>query len=205
MEQFNRIYEKNEWGYGSGVGSLPLNNIEYIKFVQNFLVRNKITSVVDLGCGDWQFSRFIDWSGIDYTGFDIVENVVSSNQRAFARSNIRFRVFTSIEEVQEADLLLCKDVMQHLSNRTVQGYLRGLKTRFRYLLITNDEWPTAPNREIADGDWRPIRIDQPPFSESAPVVLTWTITWGGWKPTVKSTSLIIGARADGIAAPRESP
>ena len=26
---------------------------------------------VDVGCGDWQFSRLIDWSGIDRRGIDV--------------------------------------------------------------------------------------------------------------------------------------
>src|SRR5579871_398362 len=74
-QTFSKIYEANEWGYGSGVGSLPLNNVDYIKFLKLFIERNTIRSVVDFGCGDWQFSRFINWAGITYTGFDIVEDV----------------------------------------------------------------------------------------------------------------------------------
>jgi len=63
--------------------------------------------------------------------------------------------------------------------RAVRECLAAFKPKFSYLLITNDEWPTELNRDIADGGWRPIRIDQPPFSEIAPVILSWTVTWGG--------------------------
>ncbi len=192
MEEFSRIYERNDWGYGSGVGSLPLNNIDYIKFVQNFIARKRLTSVVDLGCGDWQFSRFIDWSGVQYVGIDVVDSVVQNNRSMFARPNIQFLLFETVEQIPEADLFLCKDVIQHLSNATVRHYLGVLKKRFKYLLLTNDEWPTELNRDISDGDWRPIRLDQPPFLEIAPVVLSCTLTCGGWKPTTKSTSLIVG-------------
>jgi SAM-dependent methyltransferase len=91
MEEFSKIYERNDWGYGSGVGSLPLNNIDYIKFVQSFITLNRLTSVVDFGCGDWQFSRFIDWSGAQYVGIDVVESVVQNNRRMFGRPNISAR------------------------------------------------------------------------------------------------------------------
>jgi hypothetical protein len=29
-------------------------------FFKNFLMNNKIKSVLDIGCGDWQLSRLID-------------------------------------------------------------------------------------------------------------------------------------------------
>jgi SAM-dependent methyltransferase len=192
MNSFEKIYQGNEWGYGSGVGSLPLNNIEYIKFLRMFLERNSIRSVVDFGCGDWQFSRFVGWDTVTYTGFDIVPSVVERNQTSFGRDNISFRVFNSETELLTADLLLCKDVFQHISNASIEKYLRAFKRRYRFLLITNDEWPAEHliNTDIDEGSWRPVRLDRQPFSEIAPVVLSWMIEWGGWKPTRKATSLI---------------
>jgi SAM-dependent methyltransferase len=195
---FRGIYRDNEWGYGSGVGSLPLNNVRYMEFVQGFMRRNAVSSVVDLGCGDWQFSQFIDWTGVDYTGLDVVPEVVERNRARFGREGVRFEVAPSLAHVGSGDLLLCKDVFQHLPNRTVVEYLDALKPRFRFLLITNDEGPGCPNlpdgssgSDIEAGGWRPIRLDLPPFNEMAPVVLWWSVTWGGWRPTEKATALIV--------------
>ncbi|SDE95345.1 hypothetical protein SAMN05216337_104041 [Bradyrhizobium brasilense] len=192
--RFTKLYSDNEWGYGSGVGSLPLNNIDYMKFLRTFIEANDIRSIVDFGCGDWQFSRFISWENVTYTGFDIVESVVAQNQSSFGRANVSFRVFETGTELPIADLLICKDVFQHLSNRSIQRYLPAFKEKHRFLLITNDDWPAENllNSEIEDGEWRPIRLDREPFSEIAPIVLSWTTEWGGWKPTRKTTSLILG-------------
>jgi len=192
--KFIEIYKANEWGYGSGVGSLPLNNIEYIKFLRMFIERNNVRSVVDFGCGDWQFSRFVGWDNVTYTGFDIVESVVVQNQSSFGRDNISFHVFKPETELPHADLMICKDVFQHLSVSSIRMYLRMFKARSRFLLITNDDWPAEhlTNMEIHDGEWRPIRLDREPFREIAPIVLSWTIEWGGWKPTRKATTLING-------------
>jgi len=191
---FSEIYKKNEWGYGSGVGSLPLNNIAYIKFLRTFLERNNIRSVVDFGCGDWQFSRFVEWGNETYRGYDIVESVVAQNETDFGRANISFRVFKSEAELPSAELVICKDVFQHISNRSIQRYLQVFKGLYRFLLITNDDWPAEHliNSEIDEGGWRPVRLDREPFSEIAPVVLSWMIEWGGWKPTRKATCLITG-------------
>jgi hypothetical protein len=48
------------------------------------------------------------------------------------------------------------------------------------------------NSDIRGGGWRPVRLDYPPFSERAPIVLCWMMTWGGWKPARKATCLING-------------
>jgi SAM-dependent methyltransferase len=193
-DRFREIYDKNEWGYGSGVGSLPLNNMEYIKFVKTFIERNAIQSVVDFGCGDWQFSRFMGWGGITYNGFDIVDEVIARNRKLFAGNAVSFHLFTPETDLPSADLIICKDVFQHLPNGKIQQYLDLFKTRGRFVLITNDDWPAENqiNAQIAEGGWRPVRLDRAPFSEIAPVVLSWMVEWGGWKPTRKSTSLIIG-------------
>ena len=196
--RFTEIYAEREWGYdyGSGVGSLPLNNIEYIKFIRTFVKTNHIKSVVDFGCGDWQFSRFIGWEGMTYTGFDIVEKVITNNQSMFSRDGISFQIFKPEMDLPHADLYLCKDVFQHLPNSLIQKYLCLFKARARFLLITNDEWPAdnLTNTDIEEGGWRPVRLDHDPFFEVAPVILSWVIEWGGWKPTRKTTCLILGER-----------
>lgn len=197
-DRFAEIYENNEWGYGSGVGSLPLNNIEYMKFLQTFLRSNAITSVVDLGCGDWQFSQFIDWGEATYLGLDVAESVIRSNQSRFARDNITFATFKSDDDVPDCDLVVCKDVFQLLPNETISRNLKLLKSRARFLLITNDAWPCEEltNTDVEPGGWRPVCLAREPFGEVAPVVLAWTVEWvlGGWNPTGKTTCLITGDR-----------
>src|SRR6266404_1740677 len=67
-EQFCRIYDQKLWGHGSGVGSSPENTVEYRTFLRQFMRCNHIRSVVGLGCGEWQFSRYVDWSGVTFVG-----------------------------------------------------------------------------------------------------------------------------------------
>ena len=192
-EKFSQIYERNEWGYGSGVGSLASNNISYMEFIQSFIGSHGVKSVVDFGCGDWQFSRLINWSDADYVGLDLVPHLIETNRKNFERSGVSFEIFRSLDDVPDADLLICKDVFQHLSNETIAKYLAIFKQRFRFLLITNDDQPdTLVNGEIEAGGWRPVRLDRPPFAERAPILLSWTVTEGGWIPTHKAACLING-------------
>jgi len=127
--KFSEIYDQNEWGYGSGVGSLPLNNVDYMRFIRMFIERNDVRSVVDFGCGDWQFSRFIDWTGVAYAGFDVVADVVARNQKLFARDKVSFSTFTPETNLPSADLIICKDVFQHLPNGSIRRYLDLFKAR----------------------------------------------------------------------------
>src|SRR5271165_5564077 len=77
---FQAIYREGAWGRGSGPGSKPSNTIEYRAFIE----ANGIQAVTDLGCGDWQFSYLIDWSGIEYLGLDLVPEVIAENSKYFS-------------------------------------------------------------------------------------------------------------------------
>ena len=77
---FSEIYDKNVWGEGSGASG-PIETRPYMEMLAAFLRNNEITSVVDVGCGDWKFSREMDWTGIRYRGFDVVESVIEANRQ----------------------------------------------------------------------------------------------------------------------------
>jgi SAM-dependent methyltransferase len=181
-EAFERIYREGLWakdaqGKGtSGYGSTLEFTKLYRVFLQDFLAAYQVRSVVDAGCGDWEFSQAIDWKGIGYLGVDIAPSVIAANQRRFGAANVRFAVADIVrDELPAADLLLVKDVLQHLSNADVALFLRQLP-RYRHVLIVNDVLPdslSAPAADIATGRYRPIDVTQPPFSVAGTKVLAW--------------------------------
>ena len=73
MSIFDKIYKYNLWVFGSGSGSIPINNKPYINFLNNFLINYNIKSIIDIGCGDWQISKNINWNNTKYLGIDIVK------------------------------------------------------------------------------------------------------------------------------------
>ncbi|MBI5582909.1 MAG: class I SAM-dependent methyltransferase [Deltaproteobacteria bacterium] len=166
QERFEEIYATGEWeGGGSGEGSQPVHTRGYVRFLQKFLKKNRIRSVLDFGCGDWQFSRFIDWSGLQYLGLDLVRPVVERNREAFGAPHIEFRVFEGdFSRLPAADLIIAKDVLQHWSHRSVKSFLSTL-LRYRYALITNCVNPggITPNEDIEDGSFRWLDIRLDPF------------------------------------------
>ena len=163
-EVFDKIYRLGIWGGGSGIGSNPNTAKGYMLYLQDFLKNNAIRSVVDVGCGDWQFSRFIDWGDVNYLGIDVVHSVIADNLRDFSQVNRQFICsdLTVETDVQPSgDLLLLKDVLQHLSNQNAAQLLK-LTSRFKFSLITNAYSPE--NTDCQNGDTRPLDIRQPPFN-----------------------------------------
>jgi SAM-dependent methyltransferase len=197
---FSDIYRNNVWGRGSGAGSMPEYAQPYVVMLQRFLHDYEIKSVVDLGCGDWQFSRLIDWTDVNYLGLDVVDTVIDANTELFATDSIGFQIATTGEPLPPADLVVCKDVLQHLPVAVVADHLVEFRHRYKHVLITNDVYPdSATNAEISPGSGRAIRPDFQPFSEECTLVLEWEIVAFGhhW---IKHTYYLSGA-----AGPRASP
>jgi SAM-dependent methyltransferase len=169
---FNSIYRTNAWGKGSGSGSTEENTRQYRIWLEAFMRHNRICSVTDVGCGDWQFSQHIDWQGVRYIGVD-VSSIVMENTQRYSRSGIEFKVLDATKTpLPEADLLIAKDVLQHWSNSDVQSFIPQL-TLFRYALITNGHCITQDprtNTDIPAGSWRPIDVSRPPFNLSGAYV-----------------------------------
>lgn len=168
---FTNIYDKNIWGCGSGVGSLPEATIHYREFLEKFLKENNIKSVVDFGCGDWQFSKLIDWSGIEYTGYDVVQSVIENNKANYQKENIRFKIFE--DTIKSADLILCKDVLQHLPVFLVQKYLKMFVEKGTRVIVTNDI-SGCPNQDIKLGSFSTIDPRLPPYNYDAELLFTYT-------------------------------
>lgn len=166
---FEDIYKKNNWLTGSGVGSLPKNTKGYRKFIEKFLIDHNINSVVDFGCGDWQFSKLIDWNNVKYIGYDIVRDLIKDNTEKFSNKNIKFKITPNdLNKLDSADLLITKDVLQHMTNDDVVDFIMKTKHKYKYLLIINGTNPAEKiNSDIKLGDYRPIDIRMKPFNVRA--------------------------------------
>jgi SAM-dependent methyltransferase len=182
QEAFQSIYAQKGWGVGpqggasSGAGSTMDFTRLYRVFLQDFLVAHGIRSVVDAGCGDWQFSRAIDWKGIDYLGIDIVPSLIEENRRRYGAANIRFEVADMVRDpLPPADLLIVKDVLQHLPDADISRVLAQLP-RYRHVLIVSGVDPrtlSAAHQDVAAGGFRPLDITQPPYSLPGAKLLAW--------------------------------
>src|SRR5262249_31747962 len=87
-------------GWGSGLGSSISSTVAYRYAVESFIRLNDIHSVLDLGCGDWQFSKLIPWDYYDnsYLGLDLSRVIVEKNVETFGTERRQFRVIREPSE-----------------------------------------------------------------------------------------------------------
>lgn len=200
---FSRIYENHVWqGQSlSGPGSDANRTVEFRLLLEQFLRSKKIRSVIDLGCGDWSYSRLIDWGGIKYIGIDVVESVIHNNQLRYASSSISFlRMDAAHQNIPEADLLIVKEVLQHLPNKDILSILAKAQS-YSFAIFVNDishhvrgtwkqlwRWqPICPiNTDIEPGGYRLLSLCEPPFSLNADRLLTYKNQYKGrcWEKEV---------------------
>jgi len=198
-DAFTHIYEKGVWGVNeqgngySGSGSTLANTERYRTFLSNFLKSKKIRSVVDAGCGDWTFSREIDWGTIKYTGIDVVGPVIERNRAQYATENIQFLHGNFIAEpLFAADLLICKEVLQHLTNVQVMQFIKKI-SKFKYCLLINDVNPatlTCKNSKTHTGGYRTLDLTKPPFNLKAKKVMHYPSVDGNGGTHMKQVLLI---------------
>ena len=140
---FDEVYRKNFWGGDglySGVGSEEINSREYEQLIVDYVTANGIQSIVDVGCGDFQVSqRILDRlpDSVTYRGLDVSHVVAQRNNRLFASDRISFAQSDAAkDELPPADLVLVREVLQHLSNRDILAILPKLR-RYPHALVTN--------------------------------------------------------------------
>jgi hypothetical protein len=187
---FTEVYGKDVWVLEKNHTPEQIQN--FVDFLQGFIDHNAIKTASEFGCGYFRYSGLIDWTGIRYDGYDVVEGIIKNDQQNKERENIKFHLLKDGMEIKGGDLLICKDVLQHLPNKDVIYYLGLFRRLYKILLITNDVVPDArTNEDIAYGDYRAIRLDQHPFNAQAAVLHEWRHALHG-VPTVKHTCLLFG-------------
>ncbi len=186
---FEQIYARNSWGgtngaFYSGPGSEDLPARIYADGIRRFIATHAITSVVDLGCGDFRVARQMLNDRIDYTGVDVVQPLIRQNQLRHGGPATRFVCLDITHDpLPPGELCLVREVFQHLSNAEILQVLPKL-AQYRYA-IYSDYQPAdecIPNRDIPHGPdtriWRDsaLYLDQAPFNMSIELLFDAPVT-----------------------------
>jgi SAM-dependent methyltransferase len=167
VKEFNKIYEENLWGdpeSRSGMGSTVVGTEALRPEVEALLLKYNIKSILDLGCGDNNWMRLVNLNGIEYTGADVVENLIKSNKEKYPDSNFVTLDATS-DPLPNVDLILCRDVLGHLSNENVHKVLNNIySSGSKYFLSTTLTGWDFNKTSAKDGGWRCINLLIKPFS-----------------------------------------
>ena len=177
-EMFSYVYLNQLWGqkpgqpFFSGNGSHAPETVDsYIEAVQKLLQSLKKPSVLDIGCGDFNIGSQLACSTKHYSACDIVEAVINDNQQRWPLKNVSFHCLDACkDDLPEADLVIVRQVFQHLGNRQIKTILDKLR-HYPYLLVTEHipEGTFTANRDKPAGPDSRLRfksgidIRQAPF------------------------------------------
>ncbi|OIQ30517.1 MAG: SAM-dependent methyltransferase [Bacteroidetes bacterium MedPE-SWsnd-G2] len=155
-----QVYELNLWGgsdtdFYSGEGShLPSIVNPYIEALTLWLKRfENAISLCDLGCGDFNIGRQLVPYTNQYIGIDIVSELIKRNKEKFKIVGLEFQCKDiSKSNLPDADCVVLRQVLQHLSNTEVQEVSEKLRN-YKYVILTehvpNGEF--IPNLDIISG------------------------------------------------------
>ena len=172
QERFERIYSTNLWsdpesrsGVGSAMDATRVLRAELPKALRELDAK----VLLDVPCGDFTWMEHVDLGGVEYIGGDIVPSIVAENQRLHESGSRRFAVIDlTRDQLPDADVLLCRDCLVHLSYANIRAALANIaRSNIRYVLLTS--FPgRGGNRDVQDGDWRTLDLQAPPFSFPEP-------------------------------------
>ncbi len=179
---FKSIYKTNHWnkslkfnpnqsfsGPGSAANSVQTNNL--ILNLQKFFNENNVKKILDAPCGDCAWIKKIFETNIQYTGIDIVEDLINENKLKFKfNSNIKFycRDITQYIDFNNYDFIFMRDFFIHLPIPMIKKVLSNLKkSNCRFYSFNNYE-DIKLNKEISTGQHRKINLLKKPFNLEIP-------------------------------------
>lgn len=155
----------------SGSGSDLVQTKEVIEQLPILFKKYHIQRVLDIPCGDFFWMQKVDLTGIQYTGGDIVADVIKANQSQYASDTISFREIDIInDDLPRVDLIFCRDLLVHLKNQQIIAALKNCKrSGSKYLLTTSFKNTTHNQDNGVIGFWRTINLELEPFNWKNPI------------------------------------
>lgn len=168
-EVFSTIYQEQAWNIDdnesvSGPGSGLSQTLELRRQIPRLLEKFSVKSILDVPCGDFYWLRQIDFSRLQYTGADIVPQLVEHNNRLYASGGRRFILLDLTSQLlPHNDLILCRDCLVHFSYNDLKKALDNImRSECRYLLTTTF-MQQVKNHDCVTGGWRPLNLQLAPF------------------------------------------
>ena len=170
---FLDIYNTNFWRdqeSRSGTGSSIVKTRKLADQLPNLFKLFNIKSLLDLPCGDYNWMRIVSLTDIDYTGADLVPEIIKDNRIKYPEVN--FIELDLIDgDIPYADLVLIRDCLVHFPNQLIFKSLYNLcLSDCKYVLTTT--FPDHVNNiDIEMGKWRPLNLEAEPFNLPKPLYI----------------------------------
>ena len=172
-EVFTKIYKGNRWGGErsvSGTGSDEDQTRMIPKELSTMIDEFGISTMLDIPCGDFYWMKNVDLSKIDYTGADIVKELVDKNSEEYGGGSIRFQHMDLVKDkLPNVDLIFCRDCLVHFSFTDIFLALENVCNSQSEYLLTTTFTDRRENDDIATGQWRTLNLEVSPFGLPSPL------------------------------------
>lgn len=160
MSVFSRIYRDNVWNgveTRSGPGSGPIPTELVAQQLVALVAQLGCSSVVDAACGEglWQ----PDLPG--YVGLDVAPEAIEAARRN--HPDREYRVHDLLTGCPRADLVLCRDALQHLSLTDGQAALAAIRSSGSTWLVAST-YVGERNVQVRTGGYHMPDLEAPPYS-----------------------------------------
>lgn len=169
-EVFTKIYRDKEWGISqnyntSGTGDL-LSNLPFLLFLEMFLTKTKVNSLLDFGCGDWSILKHMSFPpNFNYVGVDIVDSIIeSNNQRYSIDKSIKFYTidndYSQLLEDDKftAEVLLVKNIFENWPLDNIGLFIKKIIPRFQHVIFATFYNPQGKNLDVPMGWYHTLNI-----------------------------------------------
>ncbi|MBP2676949.1 MAG: hypothetical protein H6Q82_14 [Deltaproteobacteria bacterium] len=172
---FTEIFQGNLWGDSesiSGSGSNLAETRTIRRDLPLLFRKYGIRSVLDVPCGDFNWMKEMELSGIRYIGADIVKGLINANNGKYGSEGRTFIELNMLKDpIPRVDLVFVRDCLVHFSFPDVFRVLRNVCASGSTYLLTTTFPCREQNRNISTGDWRPLNLQKEPFSFPGPVAI----------------------------------
>jgi hypothetical protein len=170
---FSRIHRENVWGdaeSASGAGSTRARTAAFIDDLVAALRDLEVRVLVDVACGDFNWTAPVADAVDRYIGVDVVPALIAANR---VRHGGPRREFLELDVTRDAlppsDAVLCRDCLVHFSFADAAAALATIRRSGARYLIATTFVDRPRNAEARTGWWRTLNLEAPPFHFPPPL------------------------------------
>lgn len=164
------VFTRTMWPGGfpetiSGKGSTIAATERVRAGLTNLIRDHDIRSIVDAGCGDFNWMRIVDLNEATYVGLELQDDVATHNQQRYGMpGRVSFQACdVTRHPLPSADLLICRDVMIHLTYADHARFFSNiLRSAHKLLLLASYRNETNTDLWCA-GKARQVNLSAPPY------------------------------------------
>lgn len=175
-EVFSDIYRRRAWGEDcesvSGPGSSVARTSSFRAAIAILLTEIKAKTLLDAGCGDFNWMKLIQLDLEQYFGVDVVPELISANQRQYGNATRTFiNLDLTRDSLPKTDLILSRDCLVHFSFQDIFAAIKNFRESNAKHLLTTTFTGIEVNKDIETGSWRYLNLQMPPFNFPEPLQL----------------------------------